>query len=168
MCVTEPGMIFLVPLVLGANKPCPGAIPAFAAYETLLRSEAYYPLAAVADSRAPMAFSGSDTWESAYLSARHRIDKLAILAAQRSGCEIEELGCFEQFLGAHNALMAVRAGGGNATLQQPAFQPFREKALGWAMYNLVWLVENCEAAVAKQRKEKKTSKVGTVAFPTPP
>ena len=53
-------------------------------------------------------------------------------------------------------------------IEQPAFQPFREKALGWAMYNLVWLVENCEAAVAKQRKEKKASKVGTVAFPTPP
>ena len=77
------------------------------------------------------------------------------------------MGCFEQFLGAHNALMAVRQGGGNATLEQPAFQSFREKALGWAMYNLVWLVENCETAVAKQRKEKKTSRIGTVTFPAP-
>lgn len=153
-------------LSAATKEPCAESITEFAAYETLLRSDEYYPLPSDAvDSNTPMTFGSADAWEPVYASARSRIDALAALAAERSGCEIEKLGCFQRFLGAHTAMLAIQNGGGNGTLAGSSFINFRSKTLRWAMANLLWLVDACEKKVAEQRKKGKSSALGPVEYP---
>lgn len=159
----------LLSFAVGAARepgaPCAEAIGELAAYETLLRNEPYFPVTSDPIPQVPMVFSGSDAWEPVYAGARFRIDKLAATAAARSGCEIERLGCFQRFLAAHTAMVTLRNGGGNETLIEPSFVSFREKALRWAMYNLLWLIDMCEAEVQKQEKGNKSSALGPVVYP---
>ena len=156
----------LVGLATAASEPCAEAFAEFAAYETILRSDDYYPIATnEVSASVPTVFANADDWEPAYASARSRIDALAALAAERSGCEIERLGCFQRFLGAHTAMVALRKGGGNTTLTSSSFVNFRSKTLRWTMANLLWLVDTCEKEVAKQKKEGKSSALGRVEYP---
>jgi hypothetical protein len=161
-------LTLLAALALGAStkEPCVEAIAEFAAYETLLRSDEFFPLASGSlNSPIPIKFGSADAWEPVYYSIRARIDALAALAAERSGCEIEKLGCFQRFLGAHTAMLALQKGGGNETLTATSFVTFRSKTLRWAMSNMLWLVDACEKQVAKQRKDGKTSAIGPVEYP---
>ena len=156
----------LAALGAAASEPCAEAFSEFAAYETILRSDEYYPIATNEVAlHAPTGFTNENDWEPVYADARARIDALAALAAERSGCEIEKLGCFQRFLGAHTAMVALRKGGGNTTLTGTTFVNFRSKTLRWAMANLLWLVNTCEAEVAKQKKNGKTSALGQVKYP---
>ena len=157
-------LTLLVAVALGAStkEPCVESIAEFAAYETLLRSDEYYPLAPGSpDLAVPMKFGSADDWEPVYFSVRARIDALAALAAERSGCEIEKLGCFQRFLGAHTAMLALQKGGGNEPLTGTSFLSFRSKTLRWAMANMLWLLETCE----KQVRKAKSSEVGPVEYP---
>ena len=142
-------------------EPCGEAIPEFAAYETLLRSDSYFTLTNDVVPQLPMVFSATGAWEPVYLSARSRIDQLANLTATRRGCEIEQLGCFQRLLSAHTAMMAIKRGGGNSTLVSPSFTAFRDKTLRWGMANFLWLIDACEAEVAKL----KASRAGPVVYP---
>ena len=159
-------VLLLAGLSTAAKEPCAEAITEFAAYETLLRSDEYYPLSTnTPEVNSPIKFGTADAWEPVYASARSRIDALAAVAAERSGCEIEKLGCFQRFLGAHTAMLALQKGGGNSTRSGTSFVNFRSKTLRFAMANLLWLVDTCEKEVAKQRKEKKSSALGPVEYP---
>lgn len=156
----------MVPLLVAAALttepgPCADAIPELAAYETLLRSKPYFPMTNDAVPEMKMVFAAASAWGPVYMSARSRIDRLAGMAASRSGCEIERLGCFQRFLAAHGAMLAIQQGGGNSTLTAPSFTAFREKTLRWGMANWLWLIDACEAEVAKL----KASKDGPVVYP---
>ena len=79
-------LTLLAALALGAStkEPCVEAIAEFAAYETLLRSDEFFPLASGSlNSPIPMKFGSADAWEPVYYSIRARIDALAALAAER-------------------------------------------------------------------------------------
>ncbi len=157
-------MMLLAAAALAAADPpgpCPVAIPEFAAYETLIRSEPYFPVNDDPVPIMPMVLGASGAWEPVYMSARRRIDLLANETASRRGCEIERLGCFQRLLGAHTAMVTIQRGGGNTTLTSPIFTAFREKTLRWGMANFLWLLEACELEVAKI----KSSKHGPVVYP---
>ena len=143
------------------GSPCAEAIPEFAAYETLLRADPYFPINDDPVPAMPMALGASNAWEPVYMSARWRIDQIANETASRSGCEIERLGCFQRLLGAHTAMVAIQHGGGNTTLTLPSFTAFREKTLRWGFANFLWLLEACEHEIAKI----KSSKRGPVVYP---
>ena len=123
-----------------ALDPCGEGVVELRAYQSILAVDPppwpLNPPDAAAVARGSSRFDTNTTFAAAYAQVRQRLDALALLAAGRSGCEVERLGCFS------NAELLLRDLGSVHTAEaQPhwpeAWSRLRRKTARRTMVNLV-------------------------------